>query len=58
MNVSDAKLTNMSRWLLEYVASSDYGMEHCFPEDFDDLLKRFEQNDALFQAYYRFVMTL
>ena len=54
MNVSDSRLTNKSNWLLEYTASKDYSMKHGFPSDFDDLVKRFEQNDAVFQSYYRF----
>ena len=54
MNVTDARVTNESNWLFEYKASEDYGMEHGFPSDFDDLVKRFGEDDALFQRFYRF----
>ncbi len=58
MNVSDAKITNESNWLLEYTATKDYGIKHGFPSDFDDLVKRFEQDDALFQSYYRYLIVI
>ena len=55
MNVTDANIHNEPKWILEYTASQDYHMEHCFPRDFDDLIKRFEKDDTLFQKYYKLV---
>lgn len=55
MNVTDANLHNEPKWIREYSASQDYHMEHCFPGDFDDLIKRFEKDDTLFQKYYKLV---
>lgn len=53
MNLTDANLSNKPQWLLEYNSTMDYGMEHSFPEDFDDLVKRFKTDDNLFQKYYQ-----
>jgi sphingomyelin phosphodiesterase len=55
MNLTDANLSNQPKWILEYTASQDYQMKHGFPEDFDDLVKRFENDDELFQKYYKYV---
>lgn len=53
MNLTDTNLSNDPQWVLEYTATKDYGMKQCFPEDFDDLVNRFEQDDTLFQKYYQ-----
>ena len=53
MNVTDANLSNVPKWIHEYSASKDYHMTHCFPQDFDNLVKRFEKDDSLFQKYYK-----
>ena len=53
MNLTEANLNNKTNWVLEYTASGDYGMKHCFPEDFGDLVRRFETDDTLFQKYYQ-----
>lgn len=58
MNVTDANLSNVPKWIHEYSASKDYHMTHCFPQDFDNLVKRFEKDDSLFQKYYNYMTKL
>ena len=53
MNLTDANLRNRPEWVLEYTASRDYLMKHCFPDDFGDLVNRFETDDNLLQKYYQ-----
>lgn len=53
-NITAANLLNKSIWQQEYSAKDAFGMSSLLPADWADLVERFQQDDALFQQYYRY----
>jgi len=57
MNLTDANLTDKPQWVLEYSALSEYSMTDLSPSSWMDLTNRMENDDELFQTWFRNYMT-
>ncbi|CEF69651.1 Sphingomyelin phosphodiesterase [Strongyloides ratti] len=51
-NISEATQLNSPVWKLEYKFTEEYNMPNLSPESFNDLIKRIENNQTLFDKYY------
>ncbi|XP_022243798.1 sphingomyelin phosphodiesterase-like [Limulus polyphemus] len=54
LNITEVNLTDRPMWEKMYSAKQAFRMKALFPSDWDDLIQRFEVNDALFQKFYRY----
>ena len=52
LNISQADITKVPTWSIEYSATEAYGMKGVQPADWADLIKRMETDDSLVQKYY------
>lgn len=52
LNLTEANLSDKPRWQFEYSPKKAYNMTGLYARDWDDLLKRMEADDDLFQQFY------
>ncbi|GIY49238.1 sphingomyelin phosphodiesterase [Caerostris darwini] len=53
-NLTEANLKMELNWQFEYSAKKAFNMTSLLPQDWDHLTYRFEQDDTLFQKFYRY----
>lgn len=53
MNLREANLYNYPIWYKEYSVRRHYQMDSLTPQDWDNLIYRFAENDTLFDMYYK-----
>ncbi|CAL1543340.1 unnamed protein product [Lymnaea stagnalis] len=52
LNLTEANLSDKPQWQFEYSPKKAYNMTGLYAKDWDDLLKRMEADDDLFQQFY------
>lgn len=52
LNLTDANLTGRLKWLVEYNAKKEYGLQNLFPSDWNQLIYRMKDDDVLFQKFH------
>lgn len=57
VNMTQANLVGTPSFRLEYNAKKTYNMTNLFPQDWANLITRFENDDPLFQTYYHYRYT-
>ncbi|XP_067142127.1 sphingomyelin phosphodiesterase-like [Centruroides vittatus] len=54
LNLTEANLTDKPVWKFEYSAKKVFNMSSLLPSEWDKLLKRFDNDDKVFQQFYRY----
>ncbi|XP_064651922.1 sphingomyelin phosphodiesterase-like [Lineus longissimus] len=58
MNLTEANLSGVPKWKLEYTAKDAYNLKSLLPSDWNDLVNRMKADDTLFTKYFRFYYKL
>lgn len=53
MNLTESNMNKTVEWKFEYSAKAAFNMTSLLPSEWDNLIKRFETDDILFQKFYR-----
>ncbi|GBL78306.1 Sphingomyelin phosphodiesterase [Araneus ventricosus] len=53
-NLTEANLKMEMNWQFEYSAKDAYNMSSLFPEDWDNLTRKFQGDDSLFQKFHSY----
>jgi len=56
MNLTEANLSDKPQWTKEYSAKKAYNLDNLQPNDWNDLLSRFKNNQTLFNTFYNYYM--
>ena len=58
MNLKEANLYGYPMWRKLYSARDAYRLPSLMPEDWDDLITKFTEDDVLFELYYKYAFAL
>lgn len=54
LNLEKSNKDRKAYWELEYIAMDAYNMTSLLPKDWDELVKRMENDEKLFQKFYKY----